>query len=187
MGAPRWSRRRWLAARALSGKAREVVRQGAALGVLLKLLAWLIFGSIAAALAGTIASVFAVSGNSQVDLPESSNAFLMAAGLTSLLCLGISLLAWRPRVAVGRIFVLSAAATVAYPIAYFVVPLAAGHPLLGDTTLASAAAVAPPAVTPVINTILGSGIFGVIGFALTALFLLLAVILLRGAGHPDDY
>ena len=157
------------------------------MGILLKLLAWLVFGSIAAALVGTFASVCAVSGYSQVDLPAGSDAFLLGAGLTSLLGLAISLLAWRPKVAAGRLFVLSAAAAVAYPIANFVVPLAAGHPLLGDTTLASAAAVAPDAAGPLINTILGSGIFGVIGFALTALFLLLAVILLRGAGHPDDY
>jgi multisubunit Na+/H+ antiporter MnhC subunit len=157
------------------------------LGVLLKLLAWLVFGSIAATLVGTLASVCAVSGYSQIDLPATSNAFLVAAGLASLLCLAVSLLAWRPMAAVGRIFVLNAAAAVAYPIASFAVPLIARHPLLGDTTLASAAAVAPLAAAPIINAILGSGMFGVIGIALTALFLLLAVILLRGAGHRDDY
>ena len=155
------------------------------MGVFLKLVGWLVFGAVAAALVGTLASVLAVSGHSQIDLPATSNAFLIGAGLTALISLAVSLLAWRPRVAVARLSMLIAAASVAYPIANFAAPLLSGHPLINDAPLASAAAVAPAAAGPLINAIIGSGMFGVIGFAATALSLLIAVILLRSAGDPD--
>lgn len=151
------------------------------MAVALKLLACILMGTIAAALVGTLFSVIAVSGHSSKDGSHASDAFLWGAGVAIVLTLALGLFARRPRTAAGRLSLLIASASIAFPLSRLATPINFGHSLLSQTTASDAAAAAPAAFATTIGAIINSGIFDTLGFVLAFLFFLFARMLLRGA------
>jgi|SRR5579862_8427443 len=147
--------------------------------VAFKALASLVLGSVAAALAGTLASVIATSGYSVVDRPPPTNVFLWAAGIAMIVALAIGL--WAPSAATAfrRLATLNALLSIGFPLASFVTPLIAEHVLVQGTTIADASAEAPAVLAPVVDDIVAAGMFGVTGLVAAALFLFPAMALRR--------
>jgi len=151
------------------------------MGVAFKLLASIVMGSVAAALAGTLASVIATSGYSAVDRPPPNDAFLWAAGATMVVALAIGLWAPSAAVAFGWLGTLNALLSILFPVASFATPLITGHALVQGSTISDASAEAPAALGAVLADIIGSGMFGMTGLVAAVLFLLPALALRRRA------
>jgi hypothetical protein len=151
------------------------------MGVAFKLLASIVMGSVAAALAVTLASVIATSGYSAVDRPPPNGAFLWAAGATVVVALGIGCWAPSAAVAFGWLGTLNALLSILFPVASFATPLITGHALVQGATISDASAEAPAALGAVLADIIGAGMFGTTGLVAAVLFLLPALALRRPA------
>jgi hypothetical protein len=150
-------------------------------GVVFKLLATIIMGSVAAALAGTLASVIATSGYSAVDRPPPNDAFLWAAGIAMAVALAIGL--WAPTAATAfrRLATLNAFLSILFPVASFATSLIAGHALVQGSTISDAGAEAPAPLAEVVGVIIGAGMFGLTGLVAAVLLLLPALALRQRA------
>src|SRR5271168_537445 len=100
------------------------------MGIVFKLLASIVMGSVAAALAGTLASVIATSGYSAVDRPPPNDAFLWAAAIAMVVTLAIGLLAPSAATAFGWLGALNAFLAILFPLASFATPLIVGYALV---------------------------------------------------------
>jgi len=151
------------------------------MGAVFKLLASIVMGSVAAVLAGTLASVFATSGYSAIDRPPPDDAFLWAAGIVMVVTLAIGLWAPSPAMAFGRLGALNAFLSILFPIASFATPLIVGHALVQSSTISDASAEAPAPLAAVLGDIIGAGMYGLTGLVAAVLFLLPALALRRRA------
>ncbi len=149
--------------------------------VVLNFIACILMGAVVAALTGTLFSVIAASGHPSTGGSHASAAFLWGAGIAIVLTLAFGLLARRPRVAVGRLSILIASASIAFPLSRLAAPINFGHSLLSQTTASDAVAAAPAAFATTTGEIIKSGMFDTLGFVLALLFFLFARVLLRGA------
>jgi hypothetical protein len=151
------------------------------MGIVFKLLASIVMGSVAAALTGTLASVIATSGYSAVDRPPPNDTFLWAAAIAMVVTLAIGLMAPSAAMAFGRLGALNAFLSILFPLASFATPLIAGHALVQGSTISDAGAEAPAPLAAVLGDIIGAGMFGLTGLVAAVLFLLPALALRRRA------
>jgi len=151
------------------------------MGVVFKLLASIVMASVAAALAGTLASVIATSGYSAIDRPPPNDAFLWAAAIAMVVMLAIGLSAPTAAMAFRRLSTLNAILSILFPMASFATPLIVGHALVQGSTISDASAEAPAPLAAVLADFIGAGMFGLAGLVAAVLFLLPALALQRRA------